>query len=426
MAYALLRLQNSADEKLAVNQRLNQKLCDLKKTLVAIDKDYTLCTDTLSEHTKEISNVLQKISSQKLDARQFSTNPIHTLLSVETLSRTEIPLDVLRMLISAGFDVNGYNCDSENRQTCLAVAIARHHYNAVRVLWEQGAVCRTMYSDCYDDYITEENPLTLLAHRRNEPLDLFDLLVERHRWTINQQDSSYYNDSMPLHTASSYFRTENALRLIKLGARVDIVDKSSRLPIYHFVKNYTSEFSHELFMSLLPSKTQGIDLIRIIYTLLERTKLENKLKNNVLLEMLHQLLQRLTFVQPLKVVCKETSNISMTINDMDIALELGRDGIDAWIAKLIGHMLLSIKFDVIIKYTLQQNSSLEDVFLQFSSQDRVKSLLRLYILQIRTSMNSLDDDTFQSLPVPSFVRSLLAYRDVSEDIFEKWCQQSIH
>ena len=328
-----------------------------------------------------------------------------------------------RILIYAGFDVNGYIEHHELYQTCLPIAIFYHHYSAMRVLLDQGVVMRTMHNDdkseSYD--ITEENPLTSLAKRQNVPLDLFDLLVERHQWPVNQHASKSY-PCMPLHTAASYGRTENALRLIKLGARVDIVDKSSRLPIYHFVKNYTSEFSHELVIVLLPSKTQGIDLIRIIYTLLDRTKLENKLKNKVLLEMLHQFLQRLTFVQPLKVVCKETSNISMTINDMDIALELGRDGIDAWIAKLIGHMLLAIKVDVVLEYTLQQNSSLEDVFLQLSSQDRVKSLLRLCILQIRTSMSSLDDDSFQRLPVPLYIRSLLAYRDVSEEIFEKSCQ----
>ena len=297
-----------------LNKELNKELCNLRETLVAIDKDNTQSMDTLSVHTEKISNVVQKISTQNLDPRQFRPNPFHIILSVGTLSKTEIPLDVLRILISAGFDVNGYIEHHELYQTCLPIAIFYHHYSAMRVLLDQGAVMRTMhYDDKSESYdITEENPLTSLAKRQNVPLDLFDLLVERHRWPVNQHASKSY-PCMPLHTAASHGRTENALRLIKLGARVDIVDKSSRLPIYHFVKNYTSEFSYELFIVLLPSKTQGIDLIRIIYTLLDRTKLENKLKNNVLLEMLHQLLQRLTFVQPLKVVCKETSNISMTI-----------------------------------------------------------------------------------------------------------------
>ena len=416
-----LALQESADENIEL--MLHKELCGLMNTLVAIDNDNTQSMDNLSDHTEKISNVLQKISSQKLDARQFSFNPIHTLLSVGPLSSIELPLDVLRMLISAGCDVNGYNHCSLFGQTCLPVAIACHHYSAVRVLVEQGAICRERDSVVFGDYFKELNPLTLLAHHQNAPLDLFDLLAER--WDLNQEDSSYYDGSMPLHLAAWHGCTENALRLIKLGARVDIVDKCSRLPIFHFVKNYTSEFSHELFIALLPSKTQGINIIRTIYTLLGKTKLESKLTNKVLLEMLHQLLQRLTFVQPLKVVCKETSNISMTINDMDIGLQLDRDGIDAWIAKLIGRMLLAIKFDVVVEYTLQWNSSLEDVCLQLSSQDRVKSLLRLCILQIRTSMSSLDDDSFLSLPVPPFIRRLLAYRDVSEEIFEKWCQQSL-
>ena len=104
MGNALLQLLESADEKLAVKQRiaqstlnkeLNKELCNLRETLVAIDKGNTQSMDTLSVHTEKISNVVQKISTQNLDARQFRPNPFHIILSVGTLSKTEIPLDVL-------------------------------------------------------------------------------------------------------------------------------------------------------------------------------------------------------------------------------------------------------------------------------------------------------------------------------------------
>ena len=65
--------------------------------------------------------------------------------------------------------------------------------------------------------------------------------------------------------------------------------------------------------------------------------------------------------------------------------------------------------------------AIDCVWKNYHKQSRVKSLLRLCILCTRSSMSSLDDASFMSLPVPPYIRKLLTYRDIAEGIFEEWC-----
>ena len=50
----------------------------------------------------------------------------------------------------------------------------------------------------------------------------------------------------------------------------------------------------------------------------------------------------------------------------------------------------------------------------------VKSLLTLCIQNTRQHMINLKDSSFMSLPVPSYIRRLLMYRDVADKVCEAW------
>ena len=65
--------------------------------------------------------------------------------------------------------------------------------------------------------------------------------------------------------------------------------------------------------------------------------------------------------------------------------------------------------------------AIDCVWRSHHQQCHVKSLLRLCILCTRGSMSSLDDASFMSLPVPPYIRKLLTYRHIAEEILEEWC-----
>ena len=130
-------------------KRLVDALCDL-------DDDKTKSVDIITEHTMRIKTATPP---DPWAIAIWYPKPIHHLLSVHPLQRTEIPLDVLEVLVSSGFDVNAYfNTDGkdanedlcqekvcihdhEERITCLHLAVKNYHYNAARWLVQHGADC---------------------------------------------------------------------------------------------------------------------------------------------------------------------------------------------------------------------------------------------------------------------------------------------
>ena len=78
-----------------------------------VDNDETKSMNIIAEHTERIANA---IPSNPIDI--WYLKPIHRLLSMKPLKRTEIPLDVLEQLVSSGFNINdiGYdeNASSDN------------------------------------------------------------------------------------------------------------------------------------------------------------------------------------------------------------------------------------------------------------------------------------------------------------------------
>ena len=432
-----------------LEERLKKEIGHLKNALLSIEEDDTKSSNIIDEHTKQIKEVLQTISHEHVDIHQFSSSPIHELLENSSFNKTEIPLEIIEILLSAGFDADAYSGD---HQTCLYRAIQYQQYNVVRLLITKGAKCdkKEYFEFSYDTYDSEDyvmshiegdhsSPAAALASHEKVPLDLFDLLATQQSLNLNSD-----SESLPLHIAARYGYTKIAKYLIKLGASVNKLDQSKYLPMYYFMLNYF-QYSEELFMSLLPSKPRGIDVLRVIWSLLNMTR---EKMDSTKLEMLHQLLQRLHFTQPLKLrmFLTRLGLVDLVVNgetvtECNVALQ------SPYLCCLV---LVSLEFNVVlIDCNIVPGSSVErefrsclllggmydhqkrDVELKYASliqqlckmnrqKCKVKSLVKLCILQIRSSMNSLDDDSFLSLPVPPCLRKLLTYRDVAEVIFEEW------
>ena len=127
-----------------------------------------------------------------------------------------------------------------------------------------------------------------LAAQDKVPLDLFDLLATPEN--LNNLSPSG-RVQLPLHTAASCGHIQAALHLINLGASVDQQDGWSKLPIDHLVENQSYPLTNELLRSLLPQKAHCVPILRTMFGV-QRYERPGK-DNACLLEMFHQLLQRL-------------------------------------------------------------------------------------------------------------------------------------
>ena len=417
----------------------------LKVALDAIEKDNTTSLD-ITQNKKRISDVLMRISDTGVPKSHFvNINPIYELISVGPLTKTELPLDILEMLAAAGFGVKS----KDRRKGCLDIAVENHHYNTVKFLDQHGT------RKC------KQSTIALLASRPNVPLDLFDILVTAENLNGSSASGYFHSyryrshepDLLPLHVAVSYGHTKTTLHLIKLGARVDKCDSFFSLPVNCFLSNimYSSrfaevstgdcaetpviQFNHKLFMTLLPSCSDGVVMLRIF---VEFLRLRPDKTDMNLFEMLHQVIQRIKFDQPIK--CEITygglrryQHWSITINDLGVGHTTRYSVFHIYLC----HLLLfeqqfnfaSMPSAVPVAKQLHRIKTKEDLaFLQAADEmwmhqkDRVRSLHRLCVLCIRNSMRSLDDNSFLSLPVPLYIRRLLTFCDVSEKVFEEWCR----
>ena len=392
-------------------------------------------TTQLLQSKKRISDILQTVPEKQ----RFLTRPcpIHDLLSVKTLTSTEIPLDILEQLMSAGFNVNEVN---EFNRTSLDVAVENCHYDVIRLLIKHGAKSASDYEIM--DEITfgsvEIFPLISLASQPNVPLDLLDLLATPSNLNYFRME----NRDLPLHQAVKHGHAATALHLIKLGANVDQRDGNRRLPLEYFARHHRNQQNSELLMSLPPSKNcQGVDILTsICVVLINAERPPNRIAS--LFETFHQLLQRLRFDELLQVVmeCRGRWDNQgyMTVNNTEIGkyIYLERHYAVSYLCSLI---LTEMQFDFAStpheiadklpnsveteEFTFAQAT--DTLWKNYRRQCNVRSLLRLCILRTRNSMSSLDDESFLSLPVPPYIRKLLTYRDISEKIFEEWKQGPI-
>ena len=395
---------------------LRDEIRKLKDTLVQIDLYNSQPLDSISENINRISDVL-KISVEKKHPIQSSSssypyNPLHELLDVGPLTRIEIPLDLLDMFISNEYDVNSTRIG----KTCLDIAVEKKHYQAIRHLVKKhGARAAD---------ISAESPISFLAAQPNVPLDVIELLA-----TPQNLNDAHVFYGTPLHRAAYHGHATTSLHLIKLGASVDQIGLST-LPIGCYLRNIGNQFNNELFRNLLPQKGHGGEILHIIICYLFGNKHLDE-NDKCLLEMFHQLLQRLHFNEPLVLdvpISYEVDYLHIHLNNITVAdIRDSRSLYSAYIGCLI---LVELQFDLAstpddLAYEIQGKvlvdltyaHAIDDMLRNYRQQRHVKSLLRLCVLRTRKSMRSLDDESFLSLPVPPYIRKLLTYRDVAEKIF---------
>ena len=375
-----------------------------------VDRDEA---QSLTEHCKRISEILQTISDNKLDVKNFQNiTPIHDLLSVRLYNgRQEVPIDILTKLISVGFDVNAARA---YKSMCLETAIENRHYNAVRVLVQHGAKGYSDHTSICAQW-RKISPIALLARDQDAPLDLFNLLATPQN--LNDCDEYFY---LPLHEAVEHCCVKNAQHLIKLGARVNQRDGKSGLPLSYIRINDISQCNSELFFNLLPAREHSEDILSLIGCfLIERMNTDKT--DTYVFEMLHQLLQRLHFNEPINVeMWNHSYSTIMVTNDVQVAFTAQYQPcmLPVYLCSLL---LVELQFDLAsapnkIVDELPANAGAEDLtyaraidsmWTDYHQLCQPKPLQRLCILHIRSSMTSLDDDSFLSLPVPPYLRRLL-------------------
>ena len=382
------------------------EIISLKDTLRAHDKHETKSMSSLSDHAKRISELLQ---IQSFD----QCLPFHELLSVGPLKNTEIPLDILEMLASK-CDVNQCN-DSE--QTCLQIAIENEHYNSVRWLVKHGAdKNKALHSDKYRPSHVKTNPIASLAEQSNVPLDLFDLL----HTPQNLNDVSYI--PLPLHAAVYSGHADAALHLIQLGASVDIEDSDGFLPIEYYQMKYIHH--NELFKNLVPTKR--IDILKSIARIVDDCN-ESTYNFGIKCNMFCHLVQRLSERYALRGHHRHNRDMEI-IRDLMVNYQLFKG------MYLLTLLVFYLDWNIVstpeaITPRLHNSATEQDmlyaraidaIWKNHLCKPNVKSLLTLCIQQSRKHMINLKDSSFMSLPVPSYIRRLLMYRDVADKVCEAW------
>ena len=155
-------------------------------------------------------------------------------------------------------------------------------------------------------------------------------------------------------------------------------------------------------------------------------------------DILHQLLQRLCINKVLNVVILQMASGNPAYFTLS-GFPLGRRpySIHQHNAKpiyLCSLIVVELEFSVILKpkevakYLTHVTKCIEKKYARaflrlwrkYHQQCLVKSLLRLCILQTRSSMNNLDDKSLLSLPVPPRIRRLLTYQDIADVMYEHW------
>ena len=253
-------------------------------------------------------------------------------------------------------------------------------------------------------------------------------------WTpMNQQDT---HDHLPLHIAVKYGHTELALSLIKHGASVNQASSEGYLPLHHAVAQGLDgkHFNDDLFTKLMPGSS--MDILKTICQILKQTKSTDKEKEHkmeLLSSMLHKLIQHLILCEPLSINIKGDIycfNISLnqhlivkgttlkTVYICSVLMILL--GCDVSSVDSIVPQLPSLENSTAIPDYLQKAYSIDDLWNAYKQMAVIKTLQAVCIQKTRLSMNSLTDESFQSLPVPSCVRSLLKLHGVAHVLCEAY------
>ena len=446
---ATFGFRNNCDICDPLMQEIWNLIMTLKSVEIGVPFTVPNPADIMEQHAKRISEVLNAYT----DGIKCSHTilPIHQLLSVSPLTKTEIPVQIVAMLASAQLSLNDFDRTiySSSTSPCLQRAIIQKHYNVVKCLVEHGADLdfredpnhigygNPMLHDAPFPKMTCKAAIVELASNADVPLELFNVLKTQK----NLNDKSCID--LPLHTALSHGHVESALHLIKLGADINQPDGYDCLPIEHFVKRYTQkrhaqEFNEEMFETIMPSSSCSNGILRSICSCLDDENGPHD--SRVSSEILHQLLQRLILSGPLSVkietykerprwVLSDDSRIGvqMTIND-----SYQKKTLHPQILYKISLMLILLDVDVLSlpdaiaqqcedpelsdEELLSGARAIDRLWEDYRNKPTVRSLFSLCIRQTRNSMKSLSDRSFKSLPVAPTVMKSLMYHEVAEEI----------
>ena len=420
---------------------LMKEIKSLVLTLTAVENGDTKPEDIMDQHAKRMSEVLNAYTDGKCS---HAILPIHELLSVGPLTKTEIPLQIVKMLASAQLDLKYFDTDmhSDSRFPCLQLSVIKKYYNVVKCLVEHGADLDHGYEDhgfentdlhlYYLSRMEIKTAIAELASNPDVPLELFNVLETQK----NLNDKSCIH--LPLHTALSHGHIESALHLIKLGADINQPDGNGCLPIEHFVERYTHkrhahEFNEEMFETIMPSSWSN-GILRSICSCLDDEN--GPFDSRVRSEVLHQLLQRLILSEPMSVKITAFENFwgceEYIIVRMNIYNSYQKQTIQPQILYKICLMLFLVDVDVLSvpdaiaqqcedseladEEVLSGERAIDRLWEDYRNKPTVRSLFSLCIRQTRNSMKSLSDKSFKSLPVAPKVLKALMYHDVPEEI----------
>ena len=360
---------------------LLDEISKLKETLLKLDTDDTDPTDYFVAHLQRIQGSIASVPVLQYVA------PIHQLLRVGPLKRIAIPLDILALLTSAGFNVNF----QRHRATCLDLGIAYNHFKAAKWLVEHDA-----------NYESISTIYSMLERKPNVPLDLFDLLM-----TPENLNRKVY--CPPLHQALQDHHTDYALQLMQLGAKIDLNNQRFNIPLDYYFDTYQDHFHEELFLKLIPPDCKI--LVCAVNTIVN----DKRYKFEVMSEMVRYLLQYLTISK------RDEISFGREYTVLKVSPEeLYMDSV----------MALLLDMNTFYKPNIEEmmpmpnescKQALEDIWNAHNHRHRkVKFLVTLCIHSVRNSMSSLDKNSFHSLPVPSRIRNLLMLRNVAGILCEAW------
>ena len=245
--------------------------------------------------------------------------------------------------------------------------------------------------------------------------------------SVNQGDRF---GGFPLHIALRYGHTELAHSLIKHGASVNQEDRYGRLPVSWCVHGGTAndaDLHDEILTKLIPGG--NMDILKTIcqifrYSLSTGTGKEHTLE--CLSSMLHKLIQHLIVVETLSITMrKDICGFKFNINQ-HVIVSYPYPPVEAIYLCSVLFILLGCNVshvDAIASHCLKSPyladaHAIDALWNNYKQKTGVRELQALCIQKSRQFMNSLTDESFQSLPVPSYLQKMLMLQDIADVLFE--------
>ena len=301
----------------------------------------------------------------------------------------------------------------------LHIAVRRGHIELALSMIEHGV------------FVNKEDrfggpPLHIAVRRGHAELAV---LLIKHGASANKEDKQ---GDVPLHIAVSDGHTELELSLIKHGASVNQSDGFGNLPIIYYVRKVNKDAKHlhdEIFTKLIPGG--NMDILKTICQILNNlcpndTGEERKLE--VVSSMLHKLIQHLIVVETLSItIRKDFVDFKMNLNQhaivtcpplkatylCSVLLILLRCNVS-----YVDEIASSLRTSATTARYLPQAHAVDALWNTYKQKTGVRKLQALCIQKSRQLMYSLTDESFQSLPVPSYLQKMLMLQDIADILLE--------